>query len=153
MPILQQKEDSPISKASLCAGITDVGDITVLTDKAIDRLKHLDDAISPPVIVELGVGYQQLVRVFSTWVETKNDEGDPINGDWHNKATRVEFNEYRLIGFAKHTSTTRVSASTTVTSGGGTSGGCSSFAPRARDPVFESNLRRESNEIRHPFLF
>jgi hypothetical protein len=135
--ILQQKEDSPTSKAFLHAGVTDVGDITLLTDRAIDRLKYLDDAISPPVIVELRVGYQQLVRGFNAWVETKNDEGDPIHGDWQNKATRVEFNEYPLIGFAKkYTSTTHVSAPTTVTSGGGTSGG-SSFAPRARDPVFE----------------
>jgi hypothetical protein len=134
--ILNQKEDSPMSKAFRCTGISDLGDITLPSDRVIDCLECQDNAVTSPAMMEPGLGHQQPVCCFNAWVETKNDDGNPIRGDWQNKATQEEFNEHRLVGFAKCTDATRVSTPATVTSGGGTGGGLS-FPPRARDPVFE----------------
>jgi hypothetical protein len=45
-----------------------------LTDTAIDRLKYRDDSSTPTVVESLGIGYQQLIRVFNAWVKTRIDE-------------------------------------------------------------------------------
>jgi hypothetical protein len=92
--ILGQKTDSPLSMAFQNSGVSDVESITLLTNRAIDRLKYRDE--------ELALGYQQLIRVFNAFVETKNDEGDPIHGDWQNKCIKAEFVEYGFVGFAKY---------------------------------------------------
>jgi predicted lipoprotein len=63
--VLSQKQDSPLFKALLeKARITDVGGITSLTNRVIDRLKYRDDSSGTPVTKELGHGYQQLIRCF-----------------------------------------------------------------------------------------
>jgi hypothetical protein len=79
--VIGQKQDSPLFKALEKAGIPDVGGITSLTDRVIDRLKYRDDSSGTPVTEELGHGYQQLIRCFNKFVLMKNDEGNPIHGD------------------------------------------------------------------------
>jgi hypothetical protein len=59
--ILGQKKDSPLFLALAKAGIEDVGGITSLSDRVIDRLKYRDDSSGNYVLEELGHGYQQLV--------------------------------------------------------------------------------------------
>ena len=73
---LGQKADSPLFKALDKSGITDVGGITSLTDRVIDRLKYPDNSSGTIVTEELGHGYQQLIRCFNAFVLTKNDEGN-----------------------------------------------------------------------------
>jgi hypothetical protein len=119
--VLGQKQDSPLFKALEKAGITDVGGITSLTDQVIDRLKYRDDSSRTPVNEELGHGYQQLIRCFNAFVLTKNDEGNPIHGDWQNLTILAKFQEFRIIGFASHT-VTRAPTPTMVTPGGHTRG-------------------------------
>ena len=92
--ILGQKQDSPLFKALEKASITNVGGITSLTDRVIDRLKYQDDSSGTPVNEELGHGYQQLIRCFNAFVLTQNDEGKPIHGDWQNLTMTAEFQEF-----------------------------------------------------------
>ena len=80
--ILCTKPGSPLSKAFEICGVIDVGSIVSLMDTAIDRLKYRDESLTPAVTESLGIGYQQLIRVFNVWVETRIDEGNPIHGDW-----------------------------------------------------------------------
>ena len=68
------KPDSPLSKSFEKCGVTDVGSIVSLTDTAIDRLKYRDDSSTPTAVESLGIGYQQLIRVFNAWVKTRIDE-------------------------------------------------------------------------------
>ena len=137
--ILCTKEDSPLSKAFEKCGVIDVGSIVSLTDTAIDRLRYRDDSFQPPVNGTLGVGYQQLIRVFNAWVETRIDEGNPIHGDWQNKATKADFDEYRLSGFAKYTGTKHVPTPAAAPPTG------SAFAPKPRDLVleFKKGIKRD----------
>jgi hypothetical protein len=134
------KPDSPLSKSFEKCGVTDVGSIVSLTDTAIDRLKYRDDSSTPTVVESLGIGYQQLIRVFNAWVETRIDEGNPIHGDWQNKATKTDFDEYRLSGFAKYTGTKHVPTPTMAPPGTG-----SAFAPKPRDLVleFKKGIKRD----------
>jgi hypothetical protein len=44
----------------------------------------------------------------------KNDEGNPIHGDWQNLTMLAEFQEFRIIGFDSHT-VTQAMAPTMVT--------------------------------------
>jgi hypothetical protein len=140
--ILDQKKDSPLSMAFQNAGVFDVGNITSLTDRAIDRLKYQDTAFSPPINEELGLGYQQLIRVFSAFIETKNDEGDPIHLDLQNKCTKAEFDEYRLVGFAKYVGVHQGPAPTSVLPKA--LAGCT-FPAKVRDPVleFKKGIKRD----------
>ena len=92
--ILCTKLDSPLSKAFEKCGVLNVGSIVSLTDTPIDRLKYRDESLTPAVTESLGIGYQQLIRVFNAWVETRIDEGNPIHGDWQNKATKADVDEY-----------------------------------------------------------
>jgi hypothetical protein len=103
--VLGQKQDSPLFKALEKAGITTVGGITSLTDQVIGRLKYRDDSSGTPINKELGHGYQQLIRCFNAFVLMKNDEGNPIHGDWQNLTILAEFQEFRIIDFASHTVT------------------------------------------------
>jgi hypothetical protein len=77
--ILGQRKDSPLFLALDKAGIFDVGGITSLSDRVIDRLKYRDDSSGTSVLEELGHGYQQLIRCFNTFILMKNDDGDPIH--------------------------------------------------------------------------
>ena len=101
----------------------------------MDRLECRDRAFTPPVTEASPFGYQQLIRAFNAFVDTKIDEGDPIHGDWQNKAIKTEFDEFRLAGFARYTPK-QVPTSSMATSGGHT-GGSTSLPHRVRDPVFE----------------
>jgi hypothetical protein len=65
----------------------------------------------------------------------KNDNGNTIHGDWKNLATKAEFNEFQIIGFALYT-VTQVTPPTTLSSGVGTSGNAS-FTTKVRDRVFK----------------
>ena len=142
--VLGQKQDSPLFKALEKAGITDVGGITSLTDQVIDRLKYRDDSSGTPVNEELGHGYQQLIRCFNAFVLMKNDEGNPIHGDWQNLTIIIEFQEFRIIGFASCTSVTQASTPITVTPGGHTRGN-TPFPPKVRDLVleFKKGIKRD----------
>jgi hypothetical protein len=82
--VLGQKQDSPLFKALEKAGIINVGGISALTNRVINRLKYQDDASGTPVNEDLDHGYQQLIRCFNAFVLMKNDEGNPIHGDWQN---------------------------------------------------------------------
>ena len=141
--VLGQKQDSPLFKALKKAGITDVGDITSLTDRVIDRLKYRDDSSGTPVNEELGHGYQQLIRCFNAFVLMKNDDGNPIHGDWQNLAIKSEFQNFRIIGFDSYT-VTQAPTPTTVTSGGRI-GGNTPFPPKVRDRVleFKKGIKRD----------
>jgi hypothetical protein len=66
----------------------------------------------------------------------KNDDGDPIHGDWQNLANKAEFNEFRIIGFASYT-VTQVTPLTTLSSPGVGTSGNTSFTTKVRDRVFE----------------
>jgi hypothetical protein len=147
--VLGQKQDSPLFKALEKAGITDVGGITSFTDQVIDRLKHRDDSSRTPVNEELGQGYQQLIRCFNTFVLMKNDEGNPIHGDWQNLTILAKFQEFRIIGFALHT-VTQAPTPTSVTPGV-ISVATHHFPPRYE--ILFSNLRRGSNVTRHLLLY
>ena len=92
--VLGQKQDSRLFKALETAGITDVGGITSLTDQVIDRLKYGDDSSGTPVNEELGHGYQQLIHCSNAFVLMKNDEGNPIHGDWQNLTIKADFQEF-----------------------------------------------------------
>jgi hypothetical protein len=82
---------SPLFKALKKAGITNVGGITSLSNQAIDRLNYQDDSSGTPLNKELGHGYQQIILCFNAFVLTKNDEGQPIHGDWQNLTMTTEF--------------------------------------------------------------
>jgi hypothetical protein len=142
--ILDQKKDSPLSLALIRAGITDVGGITSLSDRVIDRLKYRDDSSGATVLEELGHGYQQLLRCFNAFVLMKNDDQDPIHGDWQNLAKKDEFNEFRIIGFASYTVAQIVPPMTPSSTGIGTSG-TTAFTTKVRDRVFEfkKGIRRD----------
>jgi hypothetical protein len=43
--VLSQKQDSPLFKVLEKAGITDIGGITSLTDRVINRLKYQDGTL------------------------------------------------------------------------------------------------------------
>ena len=141
--VLGQKQDSPLFKALEKAGITDVVGITSLTDQVIDRLKYRDDSFGTLVNEELGHGYQQLIRCFNAFVLMKNDEGNPIHGDWQNLTMLAEFQEFRIIGFASHT-VTQATAPTTVTPAGHTRGN-PKFSPKVRDLAldFQKLIKRD----------
>jgi hypothetical protein len=133
--ILGQKQGSPLLKALDKSGITDVGGITSLSDRVIDRLKYEDDSSGTPTTEDLPHGYQQLIRCFNAFVLTKNDEGAPIHGDWQNLTVKAEFQEFRIIGFATYV-VTPPTTSTTAAPGGHTRGNVP-FPPKVRDLVFE----------------
>ena len=133
--ILGQKQDSPLIKALDKSGITDVGGITSLTDRVIDRLKYQDDSSGTSVLADLPHGYQQLIRCFNAFVLMKNADGNPIHGDWQNLTIKNEFQEFRIIGFATYAVTP---PPTLVPSApGGHIRGNVPFPPKARDLVFE----------------
>jgi hypothetical protein len=132
--ILCQKTDSPLCKALEKSGIIDVGGITSLTDRVIDRLKYRDDSSGTVVVEELGHGYQQLIRCFNAFVLMKNVEGNPIHGDWQNLTLKSEFQEFWIIGFATYT-VTQAPTPSMVTSGG--HAGVNTSRPQIRDRVFE----------------
>jgi hypothetical protein len=91
--VLGQQQDTSL-KALEKAKITDVGGITSLTDQVIDPLKYQDDSSGTPVNEELGHDYQQLIRCFNAFVLMKNDEGNPIHGDWQNLTIKADFQEF-----------------------------------------------------------
>ena len=128
--ILGQKDDSPLSKCFENSGIEDVPSILTLSDTAIDRLKYIDKDFKPAINEPLNVGLQQLIRAFNAFVETRNDDGDPIHDDWQNKATKKDFDNYRVTGFSKYVPKVKVPRALAPT-GSQTSGG-SSFT---RDPA------------------
>ena len=138
---LGQKANLPLFKALDESGITDVGGITSLTDRVIDRLKYPDNSSGKIVTKELGHGYQQLIRCFNAFVLTKNDEGNPIHDDWQNLTIKSEFQEFRIIGFAAYT----VHPPPTTPSSGGPTSGTASFTPRTRDRVleFKKGIKRD----------
>jgi hypothetical protein len=138
---LGQKADSPLFKALDKSGITDVGGITSLTDRVIDRLKYPDNSSGTVTIEELGHGYQQLIRCFNAFVLMKNDAGNPIHDDWQNLTVKAEFQEFRIIGFAAYT----VHPQTATPSSGGPTSGTASFTPRIRDRVleFKKGIKRD----------
>jgi hypothetical protein len=92
--VFGQKQESPLFKALEKAGIADVGGITSLTDRVINRLKYQDDSSGTPITKDLSHGYQQIIRCFNTFVLMKNDEGNPIHGDWQNLTIITEFQEF-----------------------------------------------------------
>jgi hypothetical protein len=93
--VLGQKQDSPLFKALEKAGITNLGGITSsLTNRSIDRLKYGDDSSGTPINDKFGHGYQQLIRCFNAFVLMKNDESNPIHGDWQNLTIIAEFQEF-----------------------------------------------------------
>jgi hypothetical protein len=120
--VLGQKQDSPLFKALEKAGIANVGGITSLTNRVIDRVKYQDYSSGTPVTEELGHGYQQLIRCFNAFVLMKNDEGNPIHGDWQNLTIMTKFQESQIISFASYTSVTQASTPIMVTPGGHTRG-------------------------------
>jgi hypothetical protein len=95
--ILGQKDDPPLLLCLASSGIFDVASIISLSDRAIDRLKHQDSSFTPPVHEELPIGYQQLIRTFNAFVDTKVDDGDPIHEDWQNKAIKTEFDDQNRV--------------------------------------------------------
>jgi hypothetical protein len=151
--VLGQKQDSPLFKALEKAGITDVGGITSLTDQVIDRLKYRDDSSGTSVKKDLGHGYQQLIRSFNVFVLMKNDEGNPIHGDWQNLTILAKFQEFRIIGFASHT-VTQVPTPTMVTPAGHTRGN-TPFFPKVQDLVleFKKGIKRDPASSRHLLLY
>ncbi len=126
--VLGQKQDTPLFKALEKAGITDVGGITSLTDRVIDRLVYQDDSSGTPVNEELGHGYQQPKCCFKAFVLMQNDEGNPIHGDWQNLTIKADFQEFRIIGFASYI-VTQTPTPTTLTPGGHTHSN-TPFSPR-----------------------
>jgi hypothetical protein len=100
--ILSQKAESPLLLAFANDNISDVGDIIALTDRSIDRLRHKDEAFTPPIDEALSQGCQNLIRVFNAFVETKIAEGDPIHRDWQNKVTKAEFDDHQLADCHLH---------------------------------------------------
>ncbi len=142
--IFGQKADSPLFKAFERSCISDVGDIVSLSDRAIDRLKYRDDTVSPSSVEELGLGLQQLIRVFQAFVHTKIIKGNLIHDDWQNKTLKDEFNEFRIVGFTTYISVAQTLASTVAISGGHT-GSSASFTPRPRDIVleFKKGIKRD----------
>ncbi len=75
--ILGQKDDSPLSKCFERSGISDISGVLTLTDQAIDRLKHFEVDVKPPINETLNVGLQQLIRAFNACVDTRVDAGIP----------------------------------------------------------------------------
>ncbi len=143
--VLGQKKDSPLLAAFANDGITDVGDVLALTDQSIDRLKCKDASCTPPINEALGQGFQNLIRVFNAFVETKIAECDPIHRDWQNKVTKAEFDEHRLADchpHARNQASTPAPAPATSSSSTGLS---SSHAPKVRDPVleFKKGIKRD----------
>ncbi len=138
--ILGQKDDSPLSKCFENSGIADVPSILTLSDAAIDRLKHVDKDFKPPINEPLNVGLQQLLRAFNAFVETRNDDENPIHGDWQNKAKKVDFDNYRLTGFTKYVAKVKVPRALAPT--GSQTSGSSSFT---RDPVanFKKGIKHD----------
>jgi hypothetical protein len=145
---LGQKPESPLLKALDKSGIIDVGGITSLTDRVIDRLKYLDDSSGTPTLEELGHGYQQLIRCFNAFVLMKNDTGNPIHSDWQNLTIKAEFQEFRIIGFASYVGT--APSTTTMPSTGHPSG---SPRPSPEPETVSLNSKRGSNAIQHLSLF
>jgi hypothetical protein len=93
--IFAQKDDSPLHKALERDGVIDVEGITALMDRDIDRLKYQDtDSSGATTIVELGKGYQSLIRCFNAFVVTKYDEGTPVHGDWQNLVIKADFQDF-----------------------------------------------------------
>ena len=113
--LLGQDEDSSVAKAFENANIDSVADIVGLSFEDVDNLRHRDPAALPPINEELSIGHKALIRVFNACVETRNDEGDPVHNDFQNKATKADFGEFRMIGFAKCFGKHRSPASTKVT--------------------------------------
>jgi hypothetical protein len=66
----------------------------------------------------------------------KNDEGNPIHGDWQNLTMLAEFQEFRIIVFVSYTSVTQASTPITVTPGGHTRGNTPS-PPKVQDLELE----------------
>jgi hypothetical protein len=145
--ILGQKDDSPLLLCFLSSGIFDVESIISLSDRVIDRLKYRNSTLTPPVNEELPIGYQQLIRAFNAFVDTKVDDGVPIHGDWQNKAIKSEFDEFRMAGFAKYIP--KQAPTSAMATSGGHAGGSTSFPPRVRDPVFEfkKGIKRDPNSF------
>jgi hypothetical protein len=147
--ILGQKAESPPLMAFANDDISDVGVIIALTDRSIDRLRCKDKAFTPPIDEALSQGYQNLIRVFNAFVETKIADGDPIHRDWQNKITKAEFDEHRLVDYhphARNQASTPAPAPTTSSSSAGLS---SAYAPKARDPVleFKKGIKRDPSSI------
>jgi hypothetical protein len=140
--VLGQKKDSPLSLAFINGGITDVFGIISLTNRSIDKLKYRDTSFKPPIDEELNVGLQQLIRVFNAFVETKNDDGDPVHVDWPNKFIKQEFDEFRMTGFPKyvgiHQSSTPMPVAPRALAGG-------TYPVKVRDPVleFKKGIKRD----------
>jgi hypothetical protein len=145
--ILGQKDDSPLLLCFSSSGIFDVESIISLSDRVIDRLKYRNSTLTPPVNEELPIGYQQLIRAFNAFVDTKVDDGVPIHGDWQNKAIKSEFDEFRMAGFAKYIP--KQAPTSAMATSGGHAGGSTSFPPRVRDPVFEfkKGIKRDPNSF------
>ncbi len=97
--ILCQKDDSPLSKCFERSGISDISGVLTLTDQAIDRLKHVDAGVKPPINEPLRVGDQQLIRSFTACVDTRVNAGVKLPGDWQNMALRDDFNHHRQHEF------------------------------------------------------
>jgi hypothetical protein len=74
----------------------------------------------------------------------KNDEGNPIHGDWQNLTIITEFQAFRIIGSASYTSVTQASTPITLTPGGHTCGN-TRFPPKVRDLVleFKKGIKRD----------
>jgi hypothetical protein len=101
-------------------------------------LSRIESLIDSSFVLEelLGHGYQQLICWFNAFVLMKNDNSDPIHGDWQNLATKAEFNEFRIIGFASYSTVTQIMPPATLSSGVGTSGN-TYFTTKVRERVFE----------------
>jgi hypothetical protein len=100
--ILCQRTDSPIRKAFLRDGITDIGDIMCLGGRCIARLKFPDDSSGTIVLEKLADGDQQLIHCFAAFVMKKIADGNPIHSDWQNLAEITEFQEFKVIGYASY---------------------------------------------------
>jgi hypothetical protein len=60
-------------------------------------IQYRDDSSETPVKEELGHGYQQLIRCLNTFFLMKNDEGNPIHGDWQNLTIeKIKFGFYLI---------------------------------------------------------
>jgi hypothetical protein len=134
--VFAQKDDSPLHEAFERDRIIDVEGITSLMGRDIDRLKYQDtDSSGATVLVGLGKGYQSLIRCFNAFVITKYDEGTPVHGDWQNLVTKADYQDFRVIGMTKYVGQSAPTPAMAMT--GGLTGNSSSFAPKARDLVFE----------------
>jgi hypothetical protein len=100
--ILCQGTDSPLRKALLRDGFTDLEGIMCLGGRYIHQLKFPDDSSGIIILKKLADEDQRLIHCFVAFVRKKIADGNWILHDWQNLTEITEFQEFKIIGYASY---------------------------------------------------